>query len=103
MDLLFSAIGEWSGERRKKAIEKFLSLNDDPHIFERLPLESSHWRGIGSIIPYMQERIEYMRSLLPLVSGVRYLKQKQRIDREIERWEARIQSEEVDELLESWI
>lgn len=103
MDLLFSAIEEWSGERRKKAIEKFLSLNDDPHIFERLPLESSHWVGIGSMIPYMQERIEYMRSLLPLVSGVRYLKQKQRIEREIERWEARIQSEEVDELLESWI
>ena len=102
MDLLFSAIGEWSGERRKKAIEKFLSLNDDPHIFERLPLESSHWGGIGSMIPYMQERIEYLRSLLPLVSGIKYLKQKQRIEREVDCWKQRIHSEEVRELLESW-
>lgn len=89
-------------ERRKKAVEKFLSLNADPDIFERLPLEPSHWGGNGSMIPYMQERIEYLRSLLPLVSGIKYLKQKQRIESEIGCWKERIHSEEVRELLESW-
>ena len=102
MRLLFTAIEELSCERRRKAVEKFLSLNADPEAFERLPLESSHWGGIGSMIPYMQERIEYLRSLLPLVSGLKYLKQKQRIEREIGCWKERIHSEEVCELLESW-
>ena len=99
---LFSAIEELPCERRKKAVEKFLSLNADPDIFERLPLEPSHWGGNGSMIPYMQERIEYLRSLLPLVSGIKYLRQKQRIESEIGCWKERIHSEEVRELLESW-
>lgn len=99
---LFSAIEELSCERRKKAVEKFLLLNADPDVFERLSLEPSHWGGSGSLIPYMQEQINYLRSLLPLVSGIKYLKQKQRIERKIAGWEERIRSEEVDELLESW-
>lgn len=99
---LFSAIEELSCERRKKAVGKFLSLNADPDAFEQLPLEPSHWGGCGSMIPYMQERIEYLRSLVPLVSGIKYLKQKQRIEREIDCWKERIRSEEVRELLEFW-
>lgn len=99
---LFSAIEELPCERRKKAVEKFLSLNADPAVFEQLPLEPSHWGGTGSMIPYMQERIEYLRSLLPLVSDIKYLKQKQRIEREIDCWKESIHSEEVRELLESW-
>lgn len=102
MHQLFSAIEELPCERRKKAVEKFLSFNADPDVFERLPLEPSHWGGSGSMIPYMQERIEYLRSLLPLVSGIKYLKQKQRIEREIECWKERIHSEEVRELLDFW-
>ena len=99
---LFSAIEELPCDRRRKAVEKFLSVNADPDVFEQLPLEPSHWGGIGSMIPYMQERIEYLRSLLPLVSGIKYLKQKQRIERKIADWQESIRSEEVEELLESW-
>jgi len=102
MCLLFTAIEELSCERRRKAVEKFLSLNANPDVFERLPLEPPHWGGTGSMIPYMQERIEYLRSLLPLVSGIKYLKHKQRIEQEIDCWKERIRSEEVRELLESW-
>lgn len=102
MRLLFTAIKELPCERRRKAVEKFLSLNTSPDVFERLPLEPSHWEGTGSMIPYMQERIEYLRSLIPLVSGIKYLKQKQRIEREIDCWKERIRSEEIRELLESW-
>ena len=68
--------------------------------FEQLPLEPSHWGGSGSMIPYMQERINYLSSLLPLVSGMKYLKQKQRIEREIEGWKEGVRSEEIRELLE---
>lgn len=102
MCLLFTAIEELSCERRRKAVEKFLSINANPDVFKRLPLEPPHWGGSGSMIPYMQERIEYLRSLLPLVSDIKYLKQKQRIEQEIDCWKERIRSEEVRELLESW-
>ena len=81
-------------------MEKFLSLNTDPDVFEQLPLEPSHWGGSGSMIPYMQERINYLSSLLPLVSGMKYLKQKQRIEREIEGWKEGVRSEEIRKLLE---
>ena len=100
---LFSAIAELSSERRRRAVERFLSLNDDPDLFEKLPLEPLSYGGWGSMIPYMQERIEYLSSLLPSVSGLKYLKQKQRIERDIDGWKAQIRSEEVSELLESWL
>lgn len=99
---LFSAIEELPPERRKRAVEKFLSLNFDPDIFEKLPLEPSSWGGSGSMIPYMRARIDYLSTLLPSVSGLKYLQQKQRIERDIESWKARIQSEEIKELLEDW-
>lgn len=99
---LFSAIVELSHERRKRAVEKFLSLNADPDIFEKLPLEPSSWGGYGSMIPYMQKRIDYLSSLLPSVSGLKYLRQKKRIEQDIETWKEKIRSEEIKELLESW-
>lgn len=99
---LFSAIVDLPCERRKKAVEKFLSLNSDPVVFEELPLEPSGWGGFGSMIPYMQKRIDYLSSLLQLVSKTEYLRQRLRIEIEIERWRKRINDEEVDELLESW-
>lgn len=99
---LFSAIEELPQERRKRAVEKFLSLNVDPDAFEKLPLESPIWGGWGSSIPYMEARIDYLSSLLPSVSGLTYLGQKQRIERDIENWKERIRSEEVRELLDDW-
>ena len=53
------------------------------------------------MIPYMQERITYLTSLMPLLSGVEYLKHKQKVRHDIEVWKSRIKSEEIQELLES--
>lgn len=99
---LFTAIAELTHERRKRAVEKFLSLNADPYVFEKLPLEPSSWGGWGSMIPHIQKRIDYLSSLLPSVSGLKYLKQKKRIEQDIERWKAEIRAEEIKELLVSW-
>ena len=51
MHYLFGAISESSADRRKIALEKFLKLNDDYALFEKLPLESPSIGGIGSMIP----------------------------------------------------
>ena len=53
------------------------------------------------MIPYMQERITYLTSLMPLLSGVAYLKHRQKVEHDIEIWKARIKSEEIQELFEA--
>ena len=53
------------------------------------------------MIPCMQERITYLTSLMPLLSSVKYLKYKQKIEHDIEIWKSRIKSEEIQELFES--
>ena len=101
MYCLFSALEEHNSERRRKALEKLLQRNPDWKLFETLPLEASHWGGTGSMIPYMQERISYLTSLLPMLSGLKFLRHKQRVENDIRLWETRIRAEEIEELLRS--
>lgn len=98
---LFSSIAEHSADRRRGALKRFLELNNDYTLFEQLPLEASSWGGYGSMIPYMQERITYLTSLLPMLSGLEFLRHKQRVEQDIEIWRIRIREEEIEELLES--
>lgn len=99
---LFFAIVEFPCERWKKAVEKFLALNSDPDAFSRLPLEPSSWVRSGSLIPHMQKRMDYLTSLLPSMTELKYLKHRQHIEQDIETWKARISAEEIRELLDSW-
>ena len=102
MHSLFEVISELSNDRRRKALLKFISINSNYDDFEELPLEPSSWGGSGSMIPYMQNRITYLSSLIPFLSGVKYLKHKQKVEYYIEIWKERIKQEEVRELLEDW-
>ena len=99
MHYLFGAISESSADRRRKALEKFLKLNDDYAVFENLPLEGPGVGGWGSMIPYMQTRIDYLESLKPLFTGVKFLKHRQRIEQGIASWKAQIKQTEIHELL----
>lgn len=101
MRALFASIEECSQELRKQALETFLECNSDFAVFEQLPLEPSHWGGTGSMIPYMQRRIAYLTSLLPMLSGLKFLQHKGRILHEIAIWKDRIKREEISELLET--
>ena len=96
---LFDAICEHSEDRRRQALKTLLSLNRDYDLFEDLPLEASHWGGTGSMIPHMQARIIYLTSLLPLLSGLDFLKHRQRVEKDIEIWRNRIMQEEINELV----
>lgn len=102
MHCLFEVIAEFPNDRRRKALLKFLSLNSNYNDFGNLSLEPSSWGGSGSMIPYMQKRITYLSSLIPYLSGVKYLKHKQRVEHYIEIWKERIKQEEIRELLEDW-
>jgi len=100
MQILFSAITELSPERRKTHILHLIRLNPDPELFINLEIEPNSWGGTGSMIPYMEERIDFLKSLLPELNGLKYLKHKQRIEKDIAKWQQRIEHEQIDELLE---
>lgn len=100
MYALFEAISENNETIRRNALKKLLILNDDFGLFENLPLEPSGWGGVGSMIPHMQKRINYLSSILPLLVGITYLKHKQKVERDIEIWKNRIRQEEIEELID---
>lgn len=102
MNSLFYVLSELPIDRRRTALLKFLSLNSNYDDFEKIPLEPSSWGGSGSMIPYMQNRITYLSSLIPYLSGMKYLKHKQRVEKYIDIWKERIKQEEIQELLEDW-
>lgn len=101
MKILFSSIAEaeMSPERRKKHIMYLIKLNSDPTLFEELQLEPSGYGGMGSMIPYMEERISFLESLLPPLTGLKYLKHKRRVERSIDEWRRLIEREQIDEVL----
>jgi hypothetical protein len=100
MELLFSSISEILSNRRKTHILHLIQLNADPELFASLEIEPRSWGGMGSMIPYMEERIVFLESFLPEFRGLKYLRHKQKIEKDIEMWQQRIEREQIDEVLE---
>ena len=98
MYFLFDAISGHAAECRRNALRNLVSKNNNVDIFKRLPLEPFSW---NVTVSSMNNRINYLKSLLPLFSGIKYLDHKARIEQEIKIWEERIKDEEISELLES--
>lgn len=101
MQFLFRAIEIQSDACRRKALESLLKLNCDYELFKDLCLENSTLSAHGSMVPCMQARIGYLSSLLPLLSGVKYLNHRQKVEHDIEAYKAWIKETEMRELLET--
>lgn len=97
---VFEFISELAPDIRKELIVHFIHLNKDYELFKKLQLEPNHWGGTGSMVPYMQERINYYESLLPLFTGLELLRHKNLITENIQVWKRRIEKEQIDEILE---
>lgn len=103
MIALFRALAEHqNADRTKTALKTFLEANPKYELFKKLPLEPSFHTWSGSQIPYIQNRISFLSSLLPLLSGLDFLEHRQRIEELIKRWKKKIQQEEINELLSPW-
>ena len=96
---LFTAIAAFPPERRKKHILHFAKANENFDSFKKIPLEEPSWGGFGRLIPYMETRIEFLKSLLPDFVGIKYLNHKQKIIQDIDCWQQRIESEQINEML----
>ena len=98
--MLFEILSEIGVELRVEAIKTFMSLNKSFEVFSKLTLEPNHWGGSGSMVPYMQDRVKYFESLLPIFTGLDFLQHKKLIQDKIEVWKRRIEKEEIDEIME---
>ena len=98
MYVLFDALSVLPAERRRNALKIFASKNKSFDLFKTLPLEASFW---DVNIPTMSARIDYLKTLLPLFSGLEYLDHRKKIEQDIKNWEAYIKREEISELLET--
>lgn len=99
--LLFEILSEKSEALRAEAVKTFVSMNKCFEIFSRLMLEPNHWGGSGSMVPYMQARVKFYESLLPIFTGLNFLKHKKLIQEKIEEWKRRIEREEIREIMEA--
>lgn len=102
MRFLFGAISSYKSGRRKKHIVEFIKRNCAIEAFKNIPLELSSWGGVGSLVPCMQERIDFLESLMEDVVGVNYLEHKQFIANRISEWNRRIEEEQIEEMIRGY-
>lgn len=100
MVMLFYAISGYHSERKIKAVKMFLNLNNNYSTFEKLQLEPNMFQWSRSQIPLLQNRIDYLESLLPLLSGIKYIKHKQKIEKHIGLLQDCIREEEIKDMFE---
>lgn len=96
---LFYCISELSDQLRKIAVLKFIELNYDYDYFSQLTLESFNMSAFGSLVPHMQQRVQFYEELLPYFTGIKFLNHKKLILDKIEFWKRNIEDEELDEFL----
>lgn len=95
---IFDFVCELDENLRRNAIKIFLDNNQDFEMFSKLSLVSNQWSGSGSLVPAYQKQIDFLESLYPLVSGIKFLKHKARIKSKVERLHEMIKREEVEEI-----
>jgi hypothetical protein len=85
--LLFDVIAYFPQERRSRLVFAFLQHNQNFADFQRLELESGFMSWSGSAVPVYQERIDYLKSLLPMMSSAQLLEHRVHIQQRIESLE----------------
>lgn len=99
MYYLFSVISKLKIERKKEYVLLFLENNSLFEDFEKIPLTPTSWGWSGSAVPIYSDWIDYLKSLLPNLSGLKWIKHKKYIEREIKYLEEKIESEQIEEIL----
>lgn len=83
MEFLFVVIANFPKERRARLIFNFLQLNKNFADFQRLELGSGPHTWSGSAVPVYQERIDYLKSLLPMLNTTQLLEHRNYIEQRI--------------------
>lgn len=98
---IFSIICNLDGDTRKNAIKTFLDCNSDFDIFDKISILPQSWSSWGSFEPLYREWIIFLRSILPLLDDIKFLKHRIKINNNIQRIEKAIENEKITEIIES--
>jgi hypothetical protein len=99
MGELFEVISALSPERRRRMFETFVLNNKDYETFSRLPTSSDVGVYWGSAVPRLQKRVEFLESLLPILSTVELLRHRQHIEQLIQRTRDGIEREKRSDFM----
>lgn len=102
MRFIFDIIVNSLSNKRRDFLEAFLHHNKNYEDFEKIRIEPSSWGGMGSMIPVFEKKIEFLESLLPLLSSIDFLRHKIRVRDEILEWKMRIQEENKKEFVDEF-
>lgn len=97
IDIIFEFICELDDDIKRSAIQTFLDNNPNFETFDKLSIVPNHWSGKGSegFVPAYQEQIGFLESLYPIVSGIKFLRHREKIKSEVEQLRDRIKQEKV--------
>lgn len=93
--VIFNIVCDLNEDIRRRAIAAFLENNDNYEDFKKIRLTPNNWSGTDSLVPAYQSQIDFLESLYPYVSKVKFLKHKIRIKENISWLRERIKKEEV--------
>jgi hypothetical protein len=99
MHCLFSAISKLNSDRKKEYISQFLKHNSSLEVFEEIPLTPISWSCSGSAVPMYNGWIAFLESLLPDLTGLKWLKHKRYIETKINYLKKYIETEQINEIL----
>lgn len=93
MACVFDIAAELLPNYRRQLLSCFLKHNQDIEAFRSLSFFESTWTGWGSLVPVFEEKIEFLKSLLPLLSDYRLLAHRGGIEEQITYWRRWIDGE----------
>jgi hypothetical protein len=99
MEVVFSVVSQFNADRRRQHIGTFVAYNTKVGSFERLALEPNHWGASESFVPTLQGRIDFLESLLPMLSSGPLLDHRVIIERHIAALKSEIDWEKKRDFL----
>jgi hypothetical protein len=99
---LFSTIAKLDNNRKKEYIKLLINNNDSFEDFKKIPLTPTSYSCDGSLIPLYNSWIEYLKSLLSIFVGLKWIEHKGHIEKQIDYFREKIKSEETKEFLRSF-
>lgn len=100
MHFLFEVIMLFSHSRRRAFLTLYLANNQNFNHFKRIPLDSGSFGWTGSMVSAIQEKIDYLETLLPIVNKVELLEHKQKIERKIQSHREWAEREKKNDFME---
>ena len=97
LEVIFEIILDKNYEIRQEAIKLLISLNSDYKIFEKISIKTTRFSTSGSFVPIYMNEIKFLREISSCFTGIKFIKHRNLIEREIKELEESIRKEEIRE------